>query len=373
MGGRGPIAIDLAAADDTGLSNSDNVTAEDEGTITILADLFDFGTTGISILTPANVSAGQSGAAVQVFVRGQSVGIATPVVSSNNTLFTFEFDPGDLSEGLNFVTAAVRMYDGKTPKANGRSQLSGPLLVTLDRIAPPQPAAPDLLTSSDTGSSSTDEITSKMQPAFSGTTQANAIVRVKADGVVVGQGVASSSGNWEVTVEPLADAEYEITVEAEDLAGNVSSMSDPLSVTIDTLPPQRPTVDLLATDDGGMSDLDNVTNEPNDVSFTVTAEDGSRVVIKDGEDVIDDFVIAGTSATRSLTLAEGPHLLSAGPAGVQRYGNRKRRQCDLSDPAGLFRHHRAERQDPGDGRRYRAGPRGGDQRRPLGGDCLTAG
>jgi len=38
-------------------------------------------------------------------------------------------------------------------------------------------------------------------------------------GVIIGNGL----GHWEVTVEPLADAIYEITTEVEDLAGNIST------------------------------------------------------------------------------------------------------------------------------------------------------
>ena len=104
-----PIAIDLAAADDTGMMDSDNVTSEDEGAITILADLSDFADMGIDILTPTEIADDEPGAAVEVFVRGQSVGFADPVTGTNNTLFSFTFAGSDLAEGLNFVTAAVRV------------------------------------------------------------------------------------------------------------------------------------------------------------------------------------------------------------------------------------------------------------------------
>ena len=41
-------------------------------------------------------------------------------------------------------------------------------------------------------------------------------------------------------VEPLVDGDYNILVELEDLAGNVSSLSEPLAITIDASDPQRP-------------------------------------------------------------------------------------------------------------------------------------
>jgi subtilisin-like proprotein convertase family protein len=96
-----------------------------------------------------------------------------------------------------------------------------------------------MVQSSDTGMSVLDNVTNKMSPAFTGWAEANAKVRVFATNVdtgaknLVGQGVVGSDGTdgvlnngkgiWEVTVEPLADARYEITVEFEDLAGNISS------------------------------------------------------------------------------------------------------------------------------------------------------
>jgi len=155
-------------------------------------------------------------------------------------------------------------------------------------------------------------VTAINQPAFDGAAESNAIVRVLANGVVVGEGIVSSEGTWEVTVEPLADGNYDVTVEVEDLAGNVSAASAALPIVVDTLPPQRPTLDVAAADDSGSSDRDNVTNAANDVNITVTAEAGSRVLVKDGETVVlDDFIMAGSSTTRPLTLSEDTHLLSA--------------------------------------------------------------
>ncbi len=262
---------------------------------------------------------------------------------SDSTLFDFSFGSFDLSEGLNFVTAAVRLFDGQQnafgfpQPAQGRTKLSGPLLLRLDTTAPATPAAPDLLTSSDTGESNTDNITSKMQPAFSGSTEANAKVRVKADGVVIGQGVATSSGNWEVTVEPLADAVYEITVEVEDTAGNVSDMSAPLTIEIDSLAPNTPWLDLVEADDSGRHNDDNITNvdtpllsattnDPNaadhllDDNFKYRIydrlEESAEILLYDSFAAIGDF----TSLTQIFTTADllsGSTVLGALADGIE--------------------------------------------------------
>jgi len=320
-----PAAVALDSADDTGSSAADAVTAEDQARIFIAADLADFANQGIDILTPAEVAANEPGAAVEVFVNGLAVGFAEPVAGTNNTLFAYTLAPGDLSTtfapvggggGANQVTAAVRVFDGQTPQADGRTLAAEPLQVILDQTAPAAPSAPDLLASSDTGDSATDDLTALAQPAFAGTAEAGATVRLFADGLPIGQTVAAPDGAWEITTEPLDDGTYTITAEAEDLAGNISPRSGGLALTIDTTPPQRPTLDLQDADDTGSSPLDNVTigdptQNPGDIDLEITAEAGTHIYIKDGNTVLDDFVIAGAQATRTLTgLADGTHPLT---------------------------------------------------------------
>ncbi|MDD4266796.1 MAG: Ig-like domain-containing protein [Thermoguttaceae bacterium] len=216
---------------------------------------------------------------------------------------------------------------------------------------------PALAVSSDSGTIG-DGITSITQPAFVGTAEANAKVRVfvriagggdNNDLVLVGEAFANSDesdgdptnglGLWEITVEPLADGTYEVFTEVEDLAGNISpSLEAPLVITIDTVGPQRPTIDLADSDDTGASDLDNVTiGDPDALpqtrvaDFRISAELGSAVVVKDGQIVIAEFVFdndfdmtdgvldgfgilridfVANEATFGIP-AEGPHPLSA--------------------------------------------------------------
>jgi len=182
-----PNALDLDPDDDTGMSDMDDVTTEDEARVVIEADLTEFANEGIAILTAANAVAGNvAGAAVEVFVDGVSVGFAEPIPATNDDLFEFTFAPADLAEGVNMVKAAVRIFDGQTPNADGRTQLSVPLVLTLDTVAPPVPSTPDMVPSSDSGPSDSDDVTSIMAPAFQGSGEANSKVRVYADGAQVG-------------------------------------------------------------------------------------------------------------------------------------------------------------------------------------------
>ena len=100
-----------------------------------------------------------------------------------------------LTEGTHLLSAEA------TDTAGNVSPQSEELVVTIDRTAPAA-SAPALAATSDTGVVG-DDITSLQQPAFVGTAEANAKIHVFADGVLVGQGVVRTTGNWEVTVEPL--------------------------------------------------------------------------------------------------------------------------------------------------------------------------
>ena len=110
----------------------------------------------------------------------------------------------------------------------------------------------------------------------------------------------------------------------EDLAGNTFTPTGGLAITIDQQDPQRATIDLTGPDvrdndklgvapinsDTGMDTTDNVTmginpdvaNDQTQVQVRVSAEPGSTVVIKDGEDVIDTFRMPTTlTATSPLS------------------------------------------------------------------------
>ncbi len=299
--------IDLPDANDTGMSDLDNVTnSPNDVPFMVTADV---GTT--------------------VVIKDGNAVIDGPYVSTGTDV-----------RMLNLGNGTHKLSAEASDAGNNESYQSGELIVTIDRTAPLPPDAPDLVESSDTfddvlgllgpgvvGTDS-DDVTATSEPAFYGTAEANALVRIWARDTVtstfqlIGEGRVGSDesdldpsdglGIWEVTVEPLADGNYDVFAELEDLAGNISLLSGELNVTIDTLAPQRPTLDLAAADDSGSSDLDDVTNRANDVPLTVTAEAGSRVLIKDGETVIDDFVMPAADTTvRLLSFSEDTHQLSA--------------------------------------------------------------
>ncbi len=370
-----PTGVVLDPNDDSGMMNNDLITLVDNARLFVKADLQDFFDEGITILSAAQANAGTTaGATVEVFVNGASVGFADAFLSTNS-LFAITLDVtadanmnvGEWSQAItistgrgtpnarvvavdnsgyfNIVEAAVRIFDGQQDangmpaSANARTQLSEELDVHFDPNAPDESLATiDLLDASDTNIAG-DLTTAKMSPAFSGVAEANTKVRIFAEisgsGNVelVGQGVVGSDssdgvlgdglGLWEVTVEPLRDDTYNITAELEDIAGNVSGRTTALVLVVDTLPPQRPTVDLVGMDvqdqlanvddlpmitlvdpilsDTGMDTMDNVTRgvDPQnpggqgttDVQLRISAEPGTEVFVKDGEEVIATFTM----------------------------------------------------------------------------------
>jgi hypothetical protein len=106
------------------------------------------------------------------------------------------------------------------------------LAIEIDTTAPALPGAPDLLTSSDNAGISVDDVTTLQSPAFRGTAAPRSLVRLLANGDVVGTTTAGTTGAWEITSEPLGDGVYTMTVTAEDAAGNVSSPSAGLTVIV---------------------------------------------------------------------------------------------------------------------------------------------
>ncbi|MBN1590165.1 MAG: hypothetical protein JW888_11665 [Pirellulales bacterium] len=128
---------------------------------------------------------------------------------------------------------------------------------TIDSEPPTVPALPDLQVGSDTGVSSTDDVTNNTTLSIDVT--GSPYYRLFRDGVQISGDYATGS----YTDVALADGTYEYTATAVDIAGNESAPSAPLIVTIDTVAPAAPSIplDLQAASDSGSSDTDNFTND----------------------------------------------------------------------------------------------------------------
>lgn len=160
------------------------------------------------------------------------VGTTVDIKDGNTVIDTFVMPAAFTVRTLNLAENPHPLSAESTDPAGNASDQSEELLVIVDTTAPATPGAPDLLASSDDAGIDDDNVTTITRPEFVGTGEPNALIRIKADTSLVGQSVLTSGGAYEVTVQPLADNVYDITAELEDLAGNISSASAPLKVTI---------------------------------------------------------------------------------------------------------------------------------------------
>jgi Ca2+-binding RTX toxin-like protein len=122
-----------------------------------------------------------------------------------------------------------------TDVAGNVSAVSGALSITIDAQAPAAPTALDLVTASDSGASSTDNITNVTTPSFTGKAEAASSVTLYDGTTAIGTGIASATGDWSITASALSNGKHSITAKAADALNNVSAVSSTLPVTVDTV------------------------------------------------------------------------------------------------------------------------------------------
>ncbi len=268
-----PGTPDLLTASDSGSSNTDNIT---------------------NVTTPTFTGTGVIGDTVTIFDGATAVGSA--IVGGGGT---YSITTSTLSNGVHSITAQQTVAD-TAGNVSAFSIASSALSVTIDNTAPLAPSTPDLLAASDSGSSSTDNITNVTTPTFTGTAEIGDTVKLFDGATQVGSAVADGSGNWTITSSTLSQAVHSITATATDVAGNTGIASGALSVTIDTTAPTGGTPDLITASDSGTSSTDNITNVTSP-TFTVTLNGTAAV----GDTV--QLLLAGASLAHPVI-----HVITAG-------------------------------------------------------------
>ncbi len=287
----GPVvsAPDMTAASDSGSSNTDNIT---------------------NVSKPEFTGTAPAGTLIQLFIDNAGNGDATDPL--NEIIATGTAD----GDGTWSITATVDLSAGTwSIKARGQDgagnfgAASSSVDVTVD-ITPPAavPSVPDLATGSDTGSSSTDNVTSDTTPTFSGTHTANNVVRLYANGVLVGSATVNGDSDWTITSDALGADTYSFTARGVDLAGNEGTASTGLSVTIDNAAPTAPsTPDMDADSDTGNSDSDNNTEDTTPTFSGTGAEANATVYLYVGGVEVGSSTADG-SGNWSVTVSAGMAL-----------------------------------------------------------------
>src|SRR2546421_737614 len=188
----------------------------------------------------------------------------------------------------------------------------------------------------DSGSSSTDNITNNTTPVFTGSgAEAGATVTLfDTNGTtVLGTATADSSANWSITSSTLSSGSHTLTAKQTDIAGNTSAASAGLAVTIDTTAAAPSAPDMTAATDSGTSQTDNITNNTTPVFTGSGAEVGATVTLFDtnGTTVLGT-AIADASGNWSITssaLTSGSHTLTAKQTDIA--GNTSAASAGLND------------------------------------------
>jgi hypothetical protein len=143
--------------------------------------------------------------------------------------------------------------------------------VTIEGSPPPAQPAPPVLEPGAESSLFGDGATDDQSPAFSGTTDAGATVRLMSGSRVLGTATADASGNYVVAVQsPLPLGMYALTVVAGDSDGS-SPASTPLALDI-VAPPSLPGVPtLIAAESNGSPGGETTTSSSPELAGTAQA------------------------------------------------------------------------------------------------------
>jgi hypothetical protein len=284
-----PSAADLATGSDTGSSNSDNLTNATTPTIT--------------------GSGAEAGATIKVYDTDGTTLLGTTTADGSGN---WSITTSTLSAGAHTLTTKA------TDSAGNTSVASAALTVTIDTSVPAATSAADLASASNSGSSSTDNITSVTTPTLTGSgAEAGATVKLyDTDGTtVLGTATADGSGNWSITSSTLSAGDHTLTTKVTDAAGNTSAASAGLTVTIDTTAPSASNApDLASGSDTGASNTDNLTNATTPTITGSGAEAGATVKLydTDGTTVLGTATADGSGnwSITSSTLSAGSHTLT---------------------------------------------------------------
>jgi hypothetical protein len=270
-------------------------------------------TDGITnINTPHLTGAAEAGATVTLFNNGV-LWLTTTADAVTGAWSVTPTAAQALTEAVHNITAQA------TDLAGNVLGSSPALVLTIDKTIA-TPAAPDLLATSDSGVSGSDNLTNVVLPTLAGKTEANAGVALYDGATLVGSGVADASGNWQITVtQALGDGTHSFTTQSTDVAGNISAKSPALSVIVDTTAPLTvPTaLDLLTASDKGASNSDNITSlaAPTVTGKIAASAAAVTVGLFDGATLLGSVSVAANATTWSIPstvqLTDDVHHLTA--------------------------------------------------------------
>ncbi len=251
----------LESASDTGSSNSDRITKN-------TAPFFDM----VSTEASATVVLFRKLATDTNYTLAVATSVGSPTSSASRRLQDTQLALQNPPDGVyNYAFMEI-------DQAGNPGPFSDPLTVTIDTTPPLTPTTPDLEDASDTGPSNKDNVTSATAPVFDITpTETTGVLQLlrrphvtsgKPPAYVVVNSAALTGSLKSVALTDITlasnvpiDGVYDYASQEMDLAGNTSSPSSALVVTIDTTAPASAlSLVLDAKSDSGPSNTDEYTN-----------------------------------------------------------------------------------------------------------------
>lgn len=266
---------------------------------------------------PTFSGTGEPNTTIEISANGKVLGLA-PVDASGHWTFTpatampdgpYEIILVDVDQAGNRGLPNDPFHfviDTQAPTKPGNGEGEGGIGDVWDDVAPIVGTVPDHGTTNDP------------KPDLSGNgLEPGDVVTVIDNGKEIGTAIVGEDGTWELTPEePLEDGEHEFTVIVTDPAGNSSEPSDPYTVIVDTVSPDKPVITAVIDDQGTETGPLAAGGTTDDARPEIqgTAEPGSLVTIYDGKTVLGSVQAndAGNwSFTPPLPLIPGEHDLTA--------------------------------------------------------------
>lgn len=230
--------------------------------------------------TPTFTGTAVATSTVTVYKDAVSVGTTTADIDGNWS-YTFR----TLSQGTYSITAKAQS------EGEALSQSSNSVSLIVDTTAPTVSGLPDLTASSDTGLSSTDNITRDTTPTFTGSCSAGSEVDVYLNGGAYFTFGNCSSSNFSLTTSEMIGGTYSVIFKEVDIAGNVSTASATTTITVDTA---SPSISSVASSTGATT-----------ASISWTTNEGATSTLRYGT-----TVSYGSTSTSNSTTTSHAYSLS---------------------------------------------------------------
>jgi hypothetical protein len=242
-----------------------------------------------STLAPANVMVNATGSA-QGSIAVTGSGAEWTVTMSNIS--------GDGTMGISIAPGTATDLAGNSAAAAGPS-----LVFTVDNTAPNAPSIPFLAANNDTGRSDTDRITSATNLTFSGTAEIGSTVTLTSNSILLGT-VVAADGKWSIQSPAMTSGTHAITATATDVAGNTSSASASLAVTVDTTAPTTSAIldqNITENSETGLLTFTVGDTQAAAAELVVSASSSNAILIPDA-----NISLGGGGTNRTILLAPAP-------------------------------------------------------------------